>query len=137
MRFPGAGRTGQAGTPAGTPRDRQAGGYHRFFSQFTIPAARPLLDAARVTAGSTVLDAGAGPGYAARAARARGAHVVAADLSTDMFACARHTDPLLPLVRADAGSLPAADVALPPWSPASARRTSPTQPPAPPNSPAL
>ena len=80
MRFPGAGRTGQAGTPAGTAWDRQAGGYHRFFSQFTIPVARPLLDAARVTAGSTVLDAAAGPGYAARAARARCARVVAADL---------------------------------------------------------
>jgi hypothetical protein len=47
MSFPGAGRTGQAGTPAGTARDRQAGGYHRFFSQFTIPVARPLMDAAR------------------------------------------------------------------------------------------
>src|SRR6266487_2599204 len=69
MNFPGAGRTGQAETSAGTAWDRQAGGYHRFFSQFTIPVARPLLDAARVTAGSTVLDAGAGPGYAARAAR--------------------------------------------------------------------
>jgi hypothetical protein len=68
MSFPGAGRTGQAG------------GYHRFFSQVTIPVARPLLDAARVTAGSTVLDAGAGPGYAARAGRARGAHVAKDDL---------------------------------------------------------
>ena len=77
MSFPGAGRTGPAETPAGTAWDRQAGGYHRFFSQFTIPVARPPMDAARVTAGSTVLDAGAGPGYAARAARARGAHVVA------------------------------------------------------------
>jgi len=64
MSFPGAGRTGQAETSAGTAWDRQAGGYHRFFSQFTIPVARPLLDAARVTAGSTVLDAGAGPGHA-------------------------------------------------------------------------
>lgn len=52
MSFPGAGRTGQAGTPAGTAWDRQAGGYHRFFSQFTIPVAHPLLDAARVTADS-------------------------------------------------------------------------------------
>ena len=59
--------------------NRQASGYHRFFTQFTIPVAHPLLDAARVTAGSTVLDAD--PGYTARAARARGARVVAADLS--------------------------------------------------------
>src|SRR5258707_13071267 len=103
MSFPGAGRAGQEGASAGTVWDRQAGGYHRFFSQFTIPAARPLLDAARVTAGSTVLDAGAGPGYAARAARARGARVVAA-----MLAWARHADPLLPLMPADAGTLPVA-----------------------------
>src|SRR5260370_790686 len=108
MSFPGAGRAGQEGASAGTVWDRQADGYHRFFSQFTIRAARPLLDAARVTAGSTVLDAGAGPGYAARAARARGARVVAADLSAAMLACARHADPLLPLMRADAGTLPVA-----------------------------
>jgi SAM-dependent methyltransferase len=105
MSLPGAGRAGRAGTSAGTVWDRQAGGYHRFFSQFTIPVAHPLLDAARVTAGSTVLDAGAGPGYAAWAARARGAHVAALDLPADMLACARLADPLLPLVRADAGTL--------------------------------
>src|SRR5260221_90622 len=114
MSFPGAGRAGQEGASAGTVWDRQADGYHRFFSQFTIPAARPLLDAARVTAGSTVLDAGAGPGYAARAARARGARVVAADLSAAMLACARHADRLLPLMRADAGTLPVAGGAFTP-----------------------
>jgi SAM-dependent methyltransferase len=108
MSLPGAGRAGQAGTSAGTVRERQAGGYHRFFSQFTVPVAHPLLDAAPVTAASTVLDAGSGPGYAARAARARGAHVAAIDLPADMLACARHADPLLPVVRADAGTLPVA-----------------------------
>jgi SAM-dependent methyltransferase len=108
MSFPGTGRADQAGTSAGSVWDRQAGGYHRFFSQFTIPVAHPLLDAARVTAGSSVLDAGAGPGYAARAARARGARVVAVDLSADMLARARRADPLLPLLRADAGALPIA-----------------------------
>ena len=112
MSFPGAGRTGQAGTSAGRAWDRQAGGYHRFFSQFTIPVARPLLDAARIAAGSTVLDAGAGPGYAARAARARGAHPVAADLPAAMLACARRADLLLPLVQADAGTLPVASGAF-------------------------
>lgn len=101
-------RAGRAGASAGTVWERQAEGYHRFFSQFTIPLARPLLDAARVTAGGTVLDAAAGPGYAARAARARGARVLALDLSAAMLACARHADPLLPLVRADAAALPAA-----------------------------
>ncbi len=102
------GRGGQGGASAGTVWERQAGGYHRFFSQFTIPLTRPLLDAARVTPGSTVLDAAAGPGHAARAARARGAHVLAVDLSAAMLACARSADPLLPLVRADAGTLPVA-----------------------------
>jgi SAM-dependent methyltransferase len=136
MSFPGAGRTGQAGTSAGTARDRQAGGYHRFFSQFTIPVARPLLDAARVTAGSTVLDAGAGPGYSARAARARGAHVVAADLSAAMLACARRADPLLPLVRADAGILPVASGAFTAVVAGFCLPHLADQPPAPPNSPA-
>src|SRR5258708_9251377 len=97
MSFPGAGRAGQEGASAGTVWDRQAGGYHRFFSQFTIPAARPLLDAARVTAGSTALDAGADPGYAARA---RGARAVAPDLPAATPASARHADPLPPLMPA-------------------------------------
>jgi hypothetical protein len=93
MSFPGAGRTGQAETSAGRAWDRQADGYHRFFSQFTIPVARPLLDAARVTAGNTVLDADAGPGYAARAARGPRRPAAAA-------------------VQADAGTLPVASGAF-------------------------
>jgi SAM-dependent methyltransferase len=110
--LPGTGDAGDAGAFAGTVWERQAASYHRFFSQFTIPVAHPLLDAARVAAGSTVLDAGAGPGAAARAARARGARVLATDLSAAMLARARHADPLLPLVRADAGTLPVADGAF-------------------------
>jgi SAM-dependent methyltransferase len=85
---------------------RQAAAYHRFFSQFTIPVTGPLLDAARVAAGSRVLDVATGPGYAASAARDRGARALAADLSAAMLAQAHGGYPRLPLVRADAGRLP-------------------------------
>jgi SAM-dependent methyltransferase len=91
---------------------RQAAGYHRFFSRFTIPVTGPLLDAARVAAGSRVLDVATGPGYAASAARDRGARVLAADLSAAMLAQAHRAYPRMPLVRADAGRLPVASGAF-------------------------
>lgn len=52
----------------------------------SVPA---LLDAARVGAGSRVVDVGTGPGFVALAAAARGATVVGVDQSTAMVAIAR------------------------------------------------
>lgn len=52
----------------------------------SIPA---LLDAARVTAGTRVLDVGTGPGFVALAALSRGAVVAAADQSSAMVEIAR------------------------------------------------
>ncbi|KUL37007.1 methyltransferase type 11 [Streptomyces sp. NRRL F-4489] len=72
-----------------------AAGFGRLCA-YTVPA---LLDAAGVTAGSRVLDAGTGPGTAAAAARARGAEVTAVDAEPDM-------------VRAAAAALPGAEVRL-------------------------
>src|SRR6266704_4391921 len=136
MSFPGAGRTGQAETSAGTAWDRQAGGYHRFFSQFTIPVAHPLLDAARVTAGSTVLDAGA-PGTPP-------APPVPAAPGWSPSTCRRPCSPA-PGTRTGCcrwcgptpGPSRSPTAPSPPWSPASTCRTWPTRPPRPPNSPAL
>lgn len=102
----------QARAPGDSVWQHQAAGYHRFFSQFTIPVTGPLLDVARVAAGTRVLDVAAGPGYAASAARARGARAVAADLSPAMLAHARQQDPQLPLLLTDAGALAATDGAF-------------------------
>ena len=52
----------------------------------SVPA---LLDAARVAAGSRMLDVGTGPGFAALAATARGAAVTAVDQSIAMVEIAR------------------------------------------------
>jgi SAM-dependent methyltransferase len=51
-----------------------------------VPA---LLDGARVTAGTRVLDVATGPGFVAEAAQARGAEVTAVDQSAEMVAIAR------------------------------------------------
>lgn len=109
MSHQGAGRTGHAKTSAGTVWDRQASGYHRFFGQFTIPVARLLLDAARVTAEH-------------RPRRRRWPRVCRAVRPGPRRTCrrrpvgghARLRPPrgLLPLMRAGAGTLPVADGAF-------------------------
>ena len=47
--------------------------YHEGFAVVTIQAVPALLDAARVTKGTRVLDVACGPGYVAAAAAGRGA----------------------------------------------------------------
>lgn len=67
---------------------RVAAGYHRFFTPVTGLAVEPLLDAARVRAGSTVLDVATGPGDLAAHAAARGASVVGVDIAEPVVALA-------------------------------------------------
>ncbi len=80
--------------------------YDRGLGFITSGAIEPLLDAARVTAGDSVLDVATGPGYAAAAAAARGATAVGADLSDEMLALARSAHPSITFVTAEAGALP-------------------------------
>ncbi len=56
--------------------------------------------------GRRVLDAGTGTGIAARELKARGARVIAVDLSREMLARARFREPTLATVQADGGALP-------------------------------
>jgi SAM-dependent methyltransferase len=57
----------------------KAGAYERGFARLTAHAIGPLLDAARVGAGSRVLDLGTGPGFVSAEAVRRGATVSAVD----------------------------------------------------------
>lgn len=89
--------------------DRIPGGYDRLLGPVTAQAAGALLDAAGAGAASTVLDVATGPGYIAGRALARGATVIAVDLSEAMVAYARQAHPGLDVRRADAHELPFAD----------------------------
>jgi len=69
----------------------------------------PLLDAARVSAGSRVLDVGTGPGDVAAEAAERGAEVIGLDFARAMINLAVRLHPDLPFVIADAVSPPFED----------------------------
>jgi SAM-dependent methyltransferase len=74
-------------------------------------AARPSYPPALYAAlgplrGRYVLDVGTGTGIAARELKARGARVIAVDLSREMLARARVREPTLAAVEADGGALP-------------------------------
>jgi len=72
----------------------------------------PLLDAAHVHAGLTVLDAGCGPGNLAAAAASRGAFVIGTDLSDAMLTLARERHPKIEFQQADAEQLPFPDASF-------------------------
>lgn len=75
--------------------DRVAHLYDATWAPLTTQLVEPLLDAAAVGAGQRVLDLACGPGYVAAAAAARGAEVVALDISAAMVAEARRRHPEL------------------------------------------
>ena len=69
--------------------EQRAAPYAASFGALTRGSIPALLDAARVRAGTTVLDVGTGPGFVALAAAARGARVRAVDRSAAMVEIAR------------------------------------------------
>lgn len=73
--------------------DRVAHLYDATWAPLTTQLVAPLLDAAAVGAGQRVLDLACGPGYVAAAAAARGAEVVALDISAGMVGEARRRHP--------------------------------------------
>jgi ubiquinone/menaquinone biosynthesis C-methylase UbiE len=81
-------------------------------SVVTDRAAEPLLDAARVGAGTRLLDVAAGPGSLTRSASARGARAIGVDLSPAMVALARRLHPGLEFREASADALPFADASF-------------------------
>ncbi|MFG2100620.1 class I SAM-dependent methyltransferase [Micromonospora echinaurantiaca] len=77
----------------------RAAAYERSFAALCAHPASSLLDAAGVTAGTRVLDAGTGPGTVAALASARGATVVAVDAEPSMVETARRRVPAAEEVR--------------------------------------
>ena len=90
--------------------NERAGAYERFFTAVSEHNVVPLLDAAHVQAGRTVLDAGCGTGNLAAAAASRGASVVGTDLSDGMVTLARERHPKIEFRQADAEQLPFPDM---------------------------
>jgi SAM-dependent methyltransferase len=90
----------------------RAAPYHGGLGALTSRPVPALLDAAAVGPGVSVLDVATGPGYAAGAAAARGASVVAVDFSADMLSLAASLHPEVTFQQADAGALPFGDGAF-------------------------
>jgi SAM-dependent methyltransferase len=87
----------------------RAAAYQRSFAALCAYPAEALLDAAGVTSGHRVLDAGAGPGTVAALACRRGADVVAVDAEPDMLTLARRQVPDADVQQAILPNLPFVD----------------------------
>ena len=83
--------------------------YQSTFAGATQPFIEPLLDAARVTRGTRLLDIACGPGFVGSRGRERGAEVRGLDFSPAMLAIARARDGGLRFDEGDAEALPYAD----------------------------
>ena len=83
-----------------------------YVEQTGLPLAGAALDAARVTAGTQVLDAGCGAGLLSVLASLRGAEVTAIDAAEGMIEVARRRLPRADVRVADLESLPFADAAF-------------------------
>jgi SAM-dependent methyltransferase len=85
--------------------EARAGGYEDFFGPITVRAVEPLLDAAAVRQGLSMLDVASGPGHVAAAAAQRGADVVGVDVAESMVALARRRHPQVDFRTGDAEAL--------------------------------
>lgn len=86
--------------------ERVANKYDSVWSSSTRQFVPPLLDAAEVSAGMSILDIGCGPGYVAASAAARGAKPIGLDFSGEMVAIAKKAFPALEFREGDAQNLP-------------------------------
>jgi SAM-dependent methyltransferase len=89
--------------------ERVADKYDSVWSSSTRQFITPLLDAAEVQAGMSVLDVGCGPGYVSAAATERGATAVGVDFSREMVGIARGMFPRIEFREGDAQNLAFAD----------------------------
>ena len=88
---------------------RVADKYDAVWSTSTRQFIPPLLAAAEVSAGLSLLDIGCGPGYVSAAAAERGAIPTGLDFSEEMIAIARKMFPHIEFREGDAQDLPFAD----------------------------
>ena len=84
---------------------RVADKYDSVWSSSTRQFILPLLDAAEVGTGMSLLDVGCGPGYVSAAAAARGAVPIGIDFSGEMVAIARRMSPQIQFREGDAQHL--------------------------------
>jgi len=85
---------------------RVAGKYDAAWASSTRQFIPPLLDAAEVSKGMSVLDVGCGPGYVSAAAAARGANARGLDFSKEMIGIAQRMFPGIEFQEGDAQNLP-------------------------------
>lgn len=85
--------------------EENAAGYDKLFGSITRHAIEPLLDAAAVHAGTSMLDLCCGPGYGAAAAAGRGAGAIGVDFSQAMVETARGLHPTATFQQGDAEAL--------------------------------
>lgn len=83
--------------------------YQSSLGKITSTAVEPLLDAARVEAGQTVLDVACGPGYGVAGVLKRGATAIGLDFAPSMVAEARRMVPGAEFWEGDAEQLPFMD----------------------------
>src|SRR5881397_1987193 len=86
--------------------ERVAGKYDSTWSTSTRQFITPLLDAANVSSGMSLLDVGCGPGYVSAAVAERGANPIGLDFSGEMIAIAKKMWPKIEFREADAQNLP-------------------------------
>src|SRR6266404_890096 len=89
--------------------ERVAGKYDSTWSTSTRQFIGPLLDAADVREGISVLDVGCGPGYVSAAATERGAAAVGVDFAGEMVGIARQMFPDIEFREGDAQNLAFSD----------------------------
>jgi len=92
--------------------ERVADKYDSVWSTSTRQFIPPLLDAAQVSAGMSILDVGCGPGYVSTAAAERGAKPIGLDFSKEMIAIAKKMFPNIEFREGDAQDLPFADASF-------------------------
>lgn len=92
--------------------ERVAHKYDAVWSSSTRQFIRPLLDAAEVAPGMSVLDVGCGPGYVSAAVADRGALPIGMDFSREMVGIAKRMSPQIEFREGDAQKLPFADASF-------------------------
>jgi SAM-dependent methyltransferase len=92
--------------------ERVANKYDSVWSSSTQQFISPLLEAADVSSGMSILDVGCGPGYVSAAAAKRGASPTGLDFSREMIAIARKMFPHIQFREGDAQNLPFTDAAF-------------------------
>jgi ubiquinone/menaquinone biosynthesis C-methylase UbiE len=89
--------------------ERVANKYDSVWASSTRQFIPPLLDAAEVSSGMSVLDVGSGPGYVSAAAAERGATPTGLDFSKEMIAIANKMFPQIRFKEGDAQEMPFGD----------------------------